>query len=314
MPLGPGERVKLALLRVAMRIARFFARLRGDAAGVRSTRFRYGASRLEVGDVLDGPACDAEARTPVVFVHGGGWIIGHRALYARELGFLVEDGRPVANLDYPLAPEHPHPTPLLALMRALAWLRSEDARFERVHLMGDSAGGNLAVMLSLWLADPQHFAHWVEGANPDPGAYPEIVSAVSLYGVLDRLSWLEQGFPLARLMMQSYAGSAGFETEVGPELSFTPVDLDVRRGPPVWIGYGDADPLAESSRIGAQHLQEAGIDTEIVCYAGQGHGFFNFPKRPESQQLRSDVLQFLSDVEDAARASSPAELDAAVES
>lgn len=306
MPVGPaptpltlGERTKLKLLRGAMRAARRVARMRGLAPGTNADRFRYGASQLEIGELLDGAATLTEVRTPVVYVHGGGWIIGHRELYSRDLAFLIEDGRPVANLDYPMAPEHPHPTPLLSLLRALAWLRTEDSRFERVHLMGDSAGGNLVVMLALWLAEPAHAAQWLSDHGLDLEACPEIASVVSLYGVLDRLSWLEHEFPLARLMMQSYGGSAGFDTEVGPELAFTPADLHVEGGPPMWIGYGDGDPLAESSRIGAAHLEAGGVQTRTECYAGQGHGFFNMPKRPESQQLRADVLQFMAEVDSA---------------
>ena len=84
---------------------------------------------------------------------------------------------------------------------------------------------------------------------------------------------------------------------MGPDLAFTPVDLEVRGGPPTWIGYGDADPLAESSRIGARHLERGGVKTQVVCYPDQPHGFFNFASRPASQQLRADVLHFLADVD-----------------
>ena len=297
MPLTPGERAKLVLLRAGMRTALGVARLRGLPPGMSAERFRYGAGRLESGDLLGGSAPHDETRTPVVYIHGGGWIIGHREMYSRDLAFLTEDGRPVANLDYPLAPEHPHPMPLLSLLRALIWLRTEDTRFERVHLMGDSAGGNLVAMLALWLADPSRASQWLLDQALDLDACPEIASVVSLYGVLDRRSWLEHRFPFARLMLQSYGGAACFDSEVGPELAFTPVDLEIRGGPPVWIGYGDADPLAESSRIGASHLEAGGVKTRIECYPGQGHGFFNFPKRPESQKLRADVLQFMSEVD-----------------
>jgi acetyl esterase/lipase len=228
-------------------------------------------------------------------VHGGGWIAGHRSIYTGDLAFLVEDGRTVANLDYPLAPEAPHPEPLRALLRALAHLRSEDPRFERVHLIGDSAGGNLVVMLALLLEDRSRLEPWAPGAAAD--THPEIASVVSLYGVLDRLSWLEHRFPMARLMMRSYGGPAALEPSVGPELAITPVDLEITSGPPVWIAYGDRDRLAESSRLGARHLEEAGVRTHLECHPGEQHGFFNFASRPESQRLRSDILRFLAEIE-----------------
>jgi len=296
-----GERVKLTLLRVFMRIASWLARLRGRGDGVRVETFRYGTHPLEIGDVLEPadapgpPGSGEDMRTPVVYVHGGGWIAGHRSVYTADLSFLVREGRPVANLDYPLAPEAPHPEPLRALLRALARLRAEDPRFARVHLIGDSAGGNLVVMLALLLASPSLLERITPAAEPD--AYPEIASVVSIYGVLDRLSWLEHGFPLSELMMRSYGGPAALEAEVGPELAITPVDLDVTSGPPMWIAYGDRDALAESSRIGARHLEAAGLRVHLECHPGQGHGFFNFAGRPESQRLRADVVRFLDEID-----------------
>ena len=58
------------------------------------------------------------------------------------------------------------------------------------------------------------------------------LSVVSLYGVLDRLSWIRNGFPAASLMLQSYAGKAAFEDKVGSELSIAPMDLSFDRCPP----------------------------------------------------------------------------------
>lgn len=297
------ERIQLALLRALMWIAKWLAPLRNRGAGLRVERFRYGTHPLELGDVIEDAsgtvASDAAARTPVVYVHGGGWVAGHRVVYTGDLGFLAEAGRPVANLDYPLAPESPHPEPLRALLRALAHLRREDERFARVHLVGDSAGGNLVVMLALLLEQRDAVEAWAPGATAD--THPEIAGVVSIYGVLDRLSWLEHGFPASRLMMRSYGGSPALEAEVGPELAITPLDRDIDGGPPMWIAYGDADPLAESSRLGAAHLAQGGIRTHLECHPGERHGFFNFAGRPESQRLRADILRFLDDV-DAGRA------------
>ncbi len=294
--LTPGERLKLALLRLFMRIASWLAPWRARGRGLRVDPFRYGTHPLELGDVIEAPGSGApDDKAPVVYVHGGGWIAGHRVLYTGDLAFLAHDGRPVANLDYPLAPESPHPEPLRALLRALALLRAEDARFERVHLIGDSAGGNLVVMLGLLLADRAALDVMAPGAGAD--THPEIASVVSIYGVLDRLSWLDHGFPMSTLMVRSYGGPAALEAEVGPELAITPADLDVTSGPPMWIAYGDEDPLAESSRIGAHHLEAAGLRVHLECHPGQGHGFFNFAGRAESQRLRGDILRFLDGID-----------------
>ncbi len=296
--LSPIERLQLGALRAAMRAASWIAPMRGRGHGLRVEPFRYGTHVLEVGDVLESssdPTDRAERKTPVVYVHGGGWVAGHRVLYTGDLAFLAHDGRPVANLDYPLAPEAPHPEPLEALLRALAALRADDPRFDRVHLVGDSAGGNLVVMLALLLEDRAALGGWAPGATPR--THPEIASVISLYGVLDRLSWLEQGFPMASLMLRSYGGNAAFAADVAPETAITPVDRTATGGPPMWIATGDRDALAESSRIGARHLEQAGLRVHLECHPGEGHGFFNFAGRPEAQRLRRDMLRFLDAVD-----------------
>lgn len=298
------ERIQLRALRGFMALGRGIAPFRGRGHGLSVESFRYGTHRLERGDLLEAPLTDAPPRTPVVYVHGGGWIAGHRRLYTSDLAFLADAGRPVANLDYPLAPESPHPAPLRALLAALAHLRAEDPRFERVHLIGDSAGGNLVVMLALLLEAREALGELAPRADPD--THPEIASAVSIYGVLDRLSWLEHGFPMARLMLRSYGGDAAFEPEVGPELAITPLDLHPTSGPPMWIAYGDRDPLAESSRLGAMHLEQAGLRVHLEVHPDQGHGFFNFQGRKESQRLRAHIRRFLDDVDRTTPARAPA--------
>jgi acetyl esterase/lipase len=160
--------------------------------------------------------------------------------------------------------------------------------------MGDSAGGNLVMMLGLLCTDPERLA--AIAPSPGGGALPRARSIVSLYGVLDRLSWLEQGFPGARLMLHCYGGPGAFETEVGPELALTPMDVPIARRPPCLLAIGTADPLAESSRLACARLREDGARVELVEYPGERHGFFNTAWRPAARKLRSDVIRFLDSV------------------
>lgn len=85
----------------------------------------------------------------IVYLHGGGWVAGslhsHRPVAA---ALAIMTGAAVLLVDYRLAPEHPFPAGLDDCAKALAWA----ARFgpggpapaSRLHLAGDSAGGNLA--------------------------------------------------------------------------------------------------------------------------------------------------------------------------
>ncbi len=254
---------------------------------------RYGTRRGETLEILH-PDPRTPARPAVVYVHGGGWIFGRKDFYSADLAFLTERGHTVYNLEYPLAPEHPFPIPLLSLVAALAWIRRRDPEVGPLHLMGDSAGGNLALMLGMICADPKRFSHL------DPAleccALPSVRSVVSLYGVLDRLSWLEHGFPGARLMLHCYGGPAAFEAVVGPELCLTPMDVEFTARPPCLLAIGTADPLADSSRIAHARLRENPERVELIEYPGERHGFFNTSWRPASRKLRTDVVRFLDAV------------------
>jgi len=297
-PLSPAQRMELIGWRaftggLLAQVAR--VRRRGIATPVEQRR--YGTARTETLEVLH-PAARRAERRPVVYVHGGGWICLRKELYTRDLGFLTDAGHPVFNLDYPLAPEHPHPGPLRSLLNALAWIRQGYAEATEVHLMGDSAGGNLAMMLSAMLEDASLRERLIPGTGEL--VLPRSRSVISLYGVLDRLSWLREGFPSAPLMLHCYGGPGAFAPQVGPESAITPMDLlngGLLTGdhPPCFLAAAGRDPLAESTRVTHDALQALGGDVRMQMYEGEAHGFFNQWWREPASRLRRDVLSFLDE-------------------
>ena len=96
------------------------------------------------------------ARGFVLYLHGGGYVLGsprtHRALTSR----LAQAGRVcVAALDYRLAPEHPFPAGLDDALAAYKGLLAQDISANKIIIAGDSAGGGLALALALRLkAEP----------------------------------------------------------------------------------------------------------------------------------------------------------------
>ncbi len=289
-PITPVQRLGVWQYRSLMALAAGVTRLRRSALDAPIERRRYGTRSAETLELIHARR-DAPQREPVVYLHGGGWICGKKQLYTADLAFLSERGHRVFNLDYPLAPEHPHPLPLIALFHALSWIRKRYPEVTGVHLMGDSAGGNLAMMLGLLLAHPE-----LRGAlAPSSEALdlPRPRSIISLYGVLDRLSWLEHGFPGAKLMLQCYGGRGAFEAQVGPELALTPLDLQFESYPPCFIAYGTRDRLAESSRLAYERLKESRGRVRLAKYDGESHGFFNMGWRKNCARLKHDISNFL---------------------
>lgn len=249
---------------------------------------RYGTWPDEVLDVI-APAAGVAPRAPVVFIHGGGWIAGSKGyFYNRPLLKLADAGYPVFSMNYPLAPERPHPHMLRSLLSGLAWIaRTHGVR--ELHLIGDSAGGNLATMLGLMIANPELLPRF---DAIDAATLPAIRSITSLYGVMDRFTFIEDGFPSARLFLTAYTGTLAPDAHQSPMIPVTPMDLgDFAVLPRTFVVAGSKDKLARSSMIWAEYLRKCFTQVEYKVYEGADHGFFSFGKG--SVELSDDVLRFL---------------------
>lgn len=90
----------------------------------------------------------------VLYLHGGGYVSGSPALYRSFTWRIAAAARAqVLVPDYRLAPEHPFPAALDDAVAACRWLFARGADPRRTAVIGDSAGGGLALALLLKLRD-----------------------------------------------------------------------------------------------------------------------------------------------------------------
>ncbi len=256
---------------------------------------RYGLHRDEVLDYME-PREHVARRHPVVFFHGGGWMMGTKDFYSHDLLFLAQAGHPVFNVEYPKAPDHPHPWMLRSVFRALAFIRHSFPDGAAVHLAGDSAGGNLAMMAGILTENPD----LLEVIDPDEGALPRILSVVSVYGVMDRQSCLNPNTIVGPTMIEAYGGREALAPEVNAAHAITPMDLKFARHPPCFLSCGEWDPLCASNEAYAKRLTREGHKVQSKTYAKATHGYFNFPEGDVKTACRRDITAFLRDVEDGA--------------
>ncbi|MBX7198459.1 MAG: alpha/beta hydrolase [Rhodospirillaceae bacterium] len=279
----------------------FFGALTGAIRLVRGSHpegwrtLRYGLHRDEVLDHME-PNARVKRRKPVVFFHGGGWMMGTKDFYSHDLLFLAEAGHPVFNVEYPKAPEHPHPWILRSVFKALTFIRQNFGDGGAVHLAGDSAGGNLAVMAGILCQNPDLLA----AIEPDEGPLPEILSVTSLYGVMDRLTCLNPNTIVGPTMIEAYGGPEALAQEVGPAHAITPMDVKFTRHPPCFLTCGEWDPLTASHDMYAKRLTRAGHSVKSKTYAKATHGYFNFPEGAVKTACRRDMTAFLREIEDGA--------------
>lgn len=256
---------------------------------------RYGLHRDEVLDHME-PNAHVTRRRPVVFFHGGGWMMGTKDFYSHDLLFLAAAGHPVFNVEYPKAPDHPHPWMLRSVFRALAFIRQTFPDGGAVHLAGDSAGGNLAMMAGILASNPELLAV----IEPDAGEAPQILSCVSLYGVLDRLTCLNPNTIVGPTMIEAYGGGEALKETVDAAHAITPMDLKFARHPPCFLSCGEWDPLLASQELYAKHLAREGHAVTTKTYAKATHGYFNVPEGAVKSACHRDMTAFLREVEDSA--------------
>lgn len=142
------------------------------------TEVSYGPHEAHQLDVFRTTA--ATRRGTIVFVHGGGFTLGHRhELTAGGHGLVVaqlQRGWDIAAVGYRRAPTHPFPAARDDLVRALHWIGSNgdevDIDTRRIVVVGHSAGGALAAMIGT-----------TRGQPTPAGPVPEVDAWVSIAGI-----------------------------------------------------------------------------------------------------------------------------------
>ncbi len=294
--LSIGQKIGVKLIRGVSTAVFSALALRKRHIPVVKQEFRYGAHRDERLDYLSPDDPSLQPDEAVVYIHGGGWISCNKRFYPADLQFLCGAGYPVFNLEYPLAPEHPAPYLLQSILRAVAWIKQQHPQIRRVHMMGDSAGANLAAMYGVLYCNPELLAY-LGGEFALVDLLPP-ATIISLYGLLDRETLLgddpEQLKGVVKLFLQGYGGPDALQPgPIAPEQAITPMDLDWKNHPPCFLGVGDIDFLFDSSDRYVRELGCRGIPVTHKIYPHAPHGFFNM-QHAQTPVLKQDVLEFLA--------------------
>jgi acetyl esterase len=225
-----------------------------------------------------GPRAEAPADRPpgvLVYFHGGGWTIGsvetHDAL-CRALA--VGSGEVVASVDYRLAPEHPFPAAVEDAEAATRWVAAHagdlGADGTRLAVGGDSAGGNLAAVVSGLLRDGGPaiaLQLLVYPATDMTLTQPSIdENGEGLFLTKDTMLWFRR----------NYIGEDGDHTDpMASPLHAPPESL--RGLPPALVVTAEYDPLRDEGEAYAAALRDAGVDATASRYDGVIHGFVSMP-------------------------------------
>jgi acetyl esterase len=205
----------------------------------------------------------------LVYFHGGGWTIGdldtHDVL-CRHLANAA--GCAVLSVDYRLGPEHPFPAAVDDCVAAVRWARRHAAALgadaRRLAVGGDSAGGNLAAVVSIAERDAGHtLAHQLL-------IYP----ATDMRAGAPSHTSNGQGYLLTADSVAYYRRQYVPDPQRWTDWRVSPLLApDLTRLPPALVLTAGYDPLRDEGRQYADALSKAGNRVQLVCFERQIHGF-----------------------------------------
>jgi len=258
-----------------------FAALTGEPEGVTHTDVDAGG----VPAVWAEPAVGATDRV-LQYVHGGGYVLGAARYYLNLTGHLANSvGCRVLNVDYRLAPEHPHPAPLTDSVTAYRWLLDQGIEPGHIAIAGDSAGGGLTVATLLKIRD--------EGL-PLPAAGVPLSPWIDMEGTGDSI----QSRASVDLIVDdtTLKGMADlFLAGQDPRDPYAaPLHADLAGLPPLYIQVGDEETLLDDATRLAANAAAAGVDVRIDVFDEMQHVFqMGAGNMPEADEALARIGEWL---------------------
>ena len=222
----------------------------------------------------------------LVYLHGGGWIMGSPKTHRRLAYRFAEAGYLVVNLHYRLAPEFPFPAAFDDCVRAIRWVTDNIAAYggdpSRLAVGGDSAGGNLTAAAAAALADD---------------ARVRIKAILLIYAALDFANMSSEGADLpgganlVEMLVDSYIGHD--RDALVEDWRVSPIHA-AERLPPAHIACGTADGLLTDAKALVARLAAARIPYELATYEGMPHGFSQMEEMfPDARASIDRMIAFL---------------------
>lgn len=220
----------------------------------------------------------------ILYLHGGAYVFEittyHWALIA-EMAERLDFGLTVPI--YPIAPEHDFHD-MFGMVGSVYREMLEETAAEDIIFMGDSAGGNMAVVLTMMMAEeglPTPGSHVLISPGLDMSlANPEVFEAEQ------RDPWL--GIPGGLEAVRLYG--AGMDRS---DWHISPLYGDLTVLPPTLLLTGSHDLLTPDNLIFADKARAAGVDVELVHEEGMFH-VWPLINMPEARRARDRIVAFLS--------------------
>lgn len=212
------------------------------------------------------PNVPAASKPGILFLHGGGMILGNLETDSLAAAALCEStGSLVVSVDYRLAPENPAPAAIEDCYAALRWMHAASSSLgfdpDRLAVYGGSAGGGLAIATALVARDRgTPIISFVMAPYPmlDDRNETESSKAVVDLGIWDRAGNIEA--------WAWYLGGKPADQYSAPARA-----TDLSNLPPMFIDVGDCDMFMDEDIAFVEKLRADGGTVEFTIYPGAYH-------------------------------------------
>jgi|TARA_Y100000814_G_C12321576_1_gene398432 acetyl esterase len=206
----------------------------------------------------------------LIYFHGGGWTIGDIDTHDPVCRLLADSGKfSVLNVGYRLAPENKFPAAVEDAWSAYNWVVDGQGDYlgidtGAISVGGDSAGGNLATVVSIMARD----------AKLNLICQALIYPATSFYIDSDSQREFAEGYFLTREGQKWYHSQYLGSDEDRDNWKASPIFADSLEGlAPAYILTCGFDPLRDDGLVYSERLKKSGVEVVYRCFEGQIHGF-----------------------------------------
>lgn len=229
---------------------------------------------------------DGDTQRIVLYVHGGGYVLGsvqsHRILLER---LAKACGCRVLALNYRLAPEAPFPAAVEDTVAAYRWLLKSGANANQIAIAGDSAGGGLALAALLALKDAGDTlpgcAVAISPWTDMQGTGASMLSRAAVDPIVHKAGLLE--------LAATYLGEADPRSPLA-----SPLHGDLGGLPPVLVQVGDCETLLDDSTRLEDKFKAAGVDATIEIWDDMIHVWHLFaPMLSKGQEAIERIGQYV---------------------
>ncbi|MFI6377063.1 alpha/beta hydrolase [Streptomyces sp. NPDC050546] len=257
----------------------------------------------DVGDVrvrIVRPRGSAPPLPVILYMHGGGWVLGNADTHDRLVRELADGARAaVVFVEYARSPEAQYPVAIEQGYATAQWIVREGAAHgldpDRMAVAGDSVGGNMTAALAL-MAKERGDVRFVHQSM----YYPVTDAEMNTKSYAD----LATGYFLTAKAMEWFWNAYLPDRAQRSEITASPLKADLDQLadlPPAFLLVDEADVLRDEGEAYAAKLRAAGVDITTVRYDGITHDFMMLNPLSETHATRAAVAQSVTVLRDALR-------------